>query len=176
MPSPSASPAPDREPASGGSAAPPATGWRVERATIGRLDFIDAAGRRHADVDVVRAFPVSLPAGPVAIVARDGDELAWIDSLADVGPEMQGLLEHELAQREFLPLILRIAAVSDGEPMEWSVVTDRGPRRFTVTHGDDIARAADGGAFITDSCGVRYRIASIPRLDARSRRLLDRMD
>jgi hypothetical protein len=167
-----ATPDPDRDPA----AAPRSTSWRLERATIGRLDFIDAAGTRHTDVDVVRAFPVSLPAGPVAIVARDGDELAWIDSLADVGPETQGLLEHELAQREFLPLILRIVTVSDGEPMEWSVVTDRGPRRFAVTHGDDIARTGDGGAFITDSCGVRYRIASIPRLDARSRRLLDRMD
>lgn len=168
--------APDKTPGDDPPARPRPTAWRLERATLGRLDFIDPSGRRHADVDVVRAFPVSVPAGPVAIVARDGDELAWIDSLTDIGPELQGLLEHELAQREFLPLILRIAAVSDGEPMEWSVATDRGPRRFSVTHGDDITRTPDGGAFITDSCGVRYRIASIARLDARSRRLLDRMD
>jgi hypothetical protein len=66
--------------------------------------------------------------------------------------------------------------VSDGEPTEWGVVTDRGPRRFTVAHVDDIVYAPDGGAFITDSVGVRYTIPQVSRLDARSRRLLDRMD
>lgn len=151
-------------------------GWRLERAEHGRLDFVDVAGQRHGDVDVLRAFPVSAPAGPVVIVAADGAELAWIDPLADLDHPLRGLLETELSQREFLPVIERIEAVSDGEPTEWSVVTDRGPRRFTVAHIDDIVYAPDGGAFITDSVGVRYTIPQVSRLDARSRRLLDRMD
>jgi hypothetical protein len=150
--------------------------WRLERATHGRLDLIDAAGQRHVDVDVLRAFPVSAPAGPVVIVATDGAELAWIDPLADLEQSLRSLLETELAQREFLPVIERIESVSDGEPMEWSVVTDRGPRRFTVAHVDDIVYAADGGASITDSVGVRYTISQVSRLDSRSRRLLDRLD
>ena len=150
--------------------------WRLECASHGRLDFIDAAGQRHGDVDVLRAFPVSAPAGPVVIVATDGSELAWIDPLADLVPHLRSLLETELSQREFLPVIERIESVSDGEPMEWSVVTDRGLRRFTVAHIDDIVYAADGGASITDSVGVRYAIPQVSRLDARSRRLLDRLD
>ena len=150
--------------------------WRLERAAHGRLDFIDAAGQRHGDVDVLRAFPVSAPAGPVVIVAADGAELAWIDPLADIEQPLRGLLETELSQREFLPVIERIESVSDGEPAEWSVVTDRGPRRFTVAHVDDIAYAADGSASITDTVGVRYTIPQVSRLDSRSRRLLDRMD
>ena len=150
--------------------------WRLERAAHGRLDFIDAAGQRHGDVDVLRAFPVSAPAGPVVIVAADGAELAWIDPLADIEQPLRGLLETELSQREFLPVIERIESVSDGEPTEWSVVTDRGPRRFTVAHVDDIAYAADGSASITDTVGVRYTIPQVSRLDSRSRRLLDRMD
>jgi len=176
MPSPTTDPSADRPAGDAGAPSCPPRGWRLERATIGRLDFIDAGGTRHLDVDVVRAFPVSAATGPVSIVSRDGDELAWIDALVDLDAEMRGLLERELSQREFLPVIQRIEAVSDGEPTEWSVVTDRGPRRFTVTHVDDIAHAADGSAFITDSVGVRYRIANVARLDARSRRLLDRMD
>ena len=150
--------------------------WRLERAAHGRLDLIDAAGHRHVDVDVLRGFPVSAAAGPVAIVATDGDELAWIDSLSDLDPPLRTLLEQELSQREFLPVIERIESVSDGEPMEWSVVTDRGPRRFTVAHVDDIVYAADGAASITDSAGVRYSIPQVSRLDSRSRRLLDRLD
>jgi len=165
----------DRSPPSTAPAGP-LPDWRLERASHGRLDFIDAAGRRHGDVDVLRAFPVSAPEGPVAIVGTDGTELAWIDNLARLDPSHRGLIERELSQREFLPVIERVEAVSDGEPMEWSVVTDRGPRRFTVAHVDDIVYGSDGGAFITDSVGVRYQIVQVSRLDARSRRLLDRLD
>ena len=150
--------------------------WRLERAAHGRLDLIDAAGHRHVDVDVLRGFPVSAAAGPVAIVATDGDELAWIDSLSDLAPPLRELLAEELSQREFLPVIERIESVSDGEPMEWSVVTDRGLRRFTVAHIDDIVYAADGSVSITDGAGVRYTIPQLSRLDSRSRRLLDRLD
>jgi hypothetical protein len=150
--------------------------WRLERAAHGRLDLVDAAGHRHVDVDVLRGFPVSAAAGPVAIVATDGDELAWIDSLSDLDPPLRDLLAEELSQREFLPVIERIESVSDGEPMEWSVVTDRGLRRFTVAHVDDIVYTPNGTASITDNAGVRYSIPHVSRLDARSRRLLDRLD
>ena len=72
-------------------------------------------------------------------------------------------------------MIERIESVSDGEPTEWSVVTDRGRHRFNVAHADDIARQADGGVFITDTCGMRYRIRQDAALDSRSRRLLEKM-
>ncbi|MFM8377832.1 MAG: DUF1854 domain-containing protein [Planctomycetia bacterium] len=150
--------------------------WRLERRPHGRLDFIDAEGNVAADVDVLRAFPVSAPAGPVAIVGDNDAELAWIESLAAVEPALRRLLEEELAKREFLPTIERILAVSDGEPAEWSVVTDRGPHRFTVGHADDILRLPDGGAVITDTVGLRYTIPSIARLDGRSRRFFERAE
>jgi len=150
--------------------------WRLERGSHGRLDFVAADGQQHDDVDVLRGFPVSAPAGPVAIVADDGAELAWVDNLADLDPSLKTLLEQELSQREFLPVIERIESVSDGEPTEWNVITDRGPRRFTVAHIDDIVYETNGSAFITDSVGMRYHIAQVSQLDTRSRRLLDRMD
>ena len=150
-------------------------GWRIERHDHGRLDLVDAHGARHHDVDVLRAFPVTAPAGPVAIIAADGGELAWIESLADQPRELRSLLERELAQREFLPVIERIEAVSDSEPSEWTVVTDRGRHRFKVAHADDIARQTDGGVFITDTFGMRYRIPKESSLDSVSRRLLDKL-
>ena len=55
--------------------------WRLERLPHGQLQFIDANGTVHDHVDVLRAFPVTAAQGPVAIVAADGTELAWIDSL-----------------------------------------------------------------------------------------------
>ena len=154
----------------------PAPAWRLERRPHDRLDFIDADGHRHADVDVLRAFPVSAPTGPVAVVGANDEELAWIESLAAIEPELRRLVDEELAKREFLPTIERILTVSDGEPAEWSVLTDRGPHRFTVGHADDILRLADGGAMITDTVGLRYAIPSIARLDGRSRRFFERAE
>jgi len=148
--------------------------WRLERRPHGRLDFIDAEGRPHVDVDVLRAFPISAPAGPVAIVGENDAELAWIESLADVEPGLRRLLEEELERREFVPLIERIEALSEGEPAEWSVVTDRGPHRFKVGHSDDILRLDDDSVVITDTFGVRYRIPRLADLDAASRRLFEK--
>jgi hypothetical protein len=150
-------------------------GWALERHPHGRLVLVDARGRRHTDVDVLRAFPVTAPRGPVAIVAPDGGELAWIESLAEVDPPLRTILEAVLAEREFLPVIRRIEAVSDAEPAEWTVLTDRGPHRFKVGHADDIVRQLDGVAFITDTFGVRYLIPSVDALDGGSRRLLEKM-
>jgi len=130
-------------------------GWRLERHDHGRLDLVDAKGGRHHDVDVLRAFP-------------------WIESLTEQPGELRSLLERELAQREFLPVIERIEAISDAEPPEWTVATDRGRHRFRVAHTDDISRQPDGGVFITDTFGLRYRIPRESALDATSRRLLDK--
>lgn len=148
--------------------------WRLVRQPDGRLDLIDGRGDRHVDVDVLRAFPISAPAESVSIVAADGHELAWIDTLAAVEPELRTLLETELSLRDFLPVIQRIETVSDGEPAEWGVMTDRGRRRFTVSHADDILLQPDGTVFITDACGVRYTIRDLAAVDSRSRRLLEK--
>jgi hypothetical protein len=150
-------------------------GWRIERQYHGRLAFIDTQGTQHDNVDVLRAFPVTAPSGPVAIVSADGTELAWIDSLQDAPAALRRTLEQELAEREFLPVIERIDGVSDSEPAEWSVITDRGPRRFKVAHCDDIVRLPDDSAFITDTDGIRYRIESLTRLSLRERRLFEKM-
>ena len=150
-------------------------GWRLERRADGRLDFVDARGRRHESVDVLRAFPVSAPAGPVAIVAEAGGELAWIDALAAEEPGLRRLVEGELAARELVPVIERIDSVSDSEPAEWIVVTDRGPRSFKVRHADDIARHDDGSAAITDTVGMRYVIPDVAKLGAHGRRLFEKM-
>ena len=150
-------------------------GWMLERHGDGRLDFVDVDGVRHGNVDVLRAFPVSAPTGPVAIVAAAGGELAWIEALSDVEPALRTLLDAELTARELVPVIERIESVSDSEPAEWSVVTDRGLRTFKVRHGDDIDRPPDGSATITDTVGMRYFIPDVAKLGARGRRLFEKM-
>jgi len=117
-------------------------GWRLERHVHGRLDFVAADGSRQTNVDVLRAFPVTAAAGPVAIVAGAGGELAWIDALAEEPADLRALLESH---------------------------------RFKVDSADDIAHQPDGGAFVSDTHGVRYRIPNVDALDGRSRRLFEKM-
>lgn len=155
-------------------AAVPLPGWTLRRRPHGRVDFVGDDGTVHADVDVLRAFPLSAPRGPAAVLAADGSELAWIESIDDLPEPLRTRLLEELSDREFLPTITAIEAVSDTDPAEWTVLTDRGPRRFTLAGPDDVERLPDGSALVSDASGVRYRIASIAALDARSRRLLDR--
>ena len=152
----------------------PAPGWRLVSRPHGHVDFVDGTGKVFTDVDVLRAFPVTVPQGPVAIVSADGDELAWIDSLEEVPEPLRTSIVAELATREFLPFIERIVAISDDDPPAWSVVTDRGHRRFILASIDDVDRLPDGSAFVVDATGVRYRIANIAALDPTSLRLLEK--
>jgi hypothetical protein len=70
-----------------------------------------------------------------------GHELAWIDQLGDLPDELRTLVEAELAQREFMPVITRIVGVASfATPSAWQVETDRGPASFVLKGEEDIRR------------------------------------
>jgi hypothetical protein len=150
-------------------------GERLQRNAFGRLVFTNAAGESFEPVAPVRAFPIQAPAEGVAIVGADGRELAWIERLADLPPAVRGIVEEELASREFMPEITRIDAVSSYvTPTTFSVETDRGPTRFVLDGEEFIRRLAGGTLLIADSHGIHYLIRDPKALDAASRRILDR--
>jgi len=151
-----------------------APNWRLARRSDGTLDLVDAAGVVHADVDVLRAFPISDPNGAVAILGADGAELAWIDERSSLPAADRRLVEAELAVRDFLPVVESIESVTEGEPTHWQVRTDRGPRQFTTANADAIDRRRDGSIVITDTHGIRFLVRDRSGLDARSRRLIDK--
>ena len=165
----------ETRPSDGEAAAAKASlGWRLERGAAGRVALVDGAGRRHDDVDARRAFPVSRPRGPVSLSGSDGRELAWIDSLADLPPDLRRLVEEALASRETVETIVAIRAIGDGRPAEWSVETSRGPCRFRVAHTADVMRREDGSICVIDTAGVRYEIPDTQALDHPGRKLVER--
>jgi hypothetical protein len=141
----------------------------------GRLVWIDADGRQHAGVVVVRAFPISDPRHGIAICDAQGKELVWLADLDALPPPLAQQIEEELAKSEFVPIVRRILKVSAPvEPSEWEVETDRGRTSFVLNSEDDVHELDAQRALITDSHGIRYLIPDIGRLDATSRRLLER--
>ena len=142
---------------------------------FGHLQLTLADGSTHNGVMPVRAFPIAAPDEGVSLVGSDGHELAWIARLSALEPQRKALIEAELAQREFMPVIERLISVSTfATPSQWTVATNRGDTRFTLKAEDDIRRLNTSTLLIADSHGVHYLIQDLAALDRNSKKLLDR--
>ena len=149
--------------------------FELLRDAHGRLVLVAADGTRHIGVAPVRAFPVSRPQRGIALLGADGRELAWLECLEDLPPAQRGLVQDELAAREFMPEIGRIVSVSTyATPSTWRVETDRGPTEFVLRGEEDIRRLPGHALLVSDSHGIHYLIRDAARLDRASRHLLDR--
>jgi hypothetical protein len=149
--------------------------FTLTRNAFGQLCCKTEAGQLYEQVLPVKAFPISLPNECIAIVDRDGHELIWLDNLSEVSAENQRMIQEELANREFMPVLMKITAVSSfATPSTWTVETSRGATQFVLKGEEDIRRISKDTYLISDNHGVQYLIENIQLLDKHSRRLLDR--
>lgn len=149
--------------------------FQLHRDAFGRLVFTGPDGTRHEDVAAARAFPITAPREGVALLSREGRELAWIPDLARLPEDTLRLVEEELAEGEFMPEILRIRRVSGyATPSTWHVETDCGETSLVLKAEEDIRRLAAPTLLIVDSRGIQFLIRDPGALDATSRRILDR--
>ncbi len=149
--------------------------YQLRRNCFGKLEFIGPDGEIHAGVVPVRAFPISAPADGIALVDPYGHELAWINELGDLPEAPRKLVETELAQREFMPVITRIVGVASfATPSTWQVETDRGAATLILKGEEDIRRLTPPALLIADSHGIHFLIPDRSALDQHSRRILDR--
>jgi hypothetical protein len=151
------------------------SGFNLFRNAAGRLEWIDADGTSHEGIVPVRAFPISAPDEGLSLFGDDGHELLWLDSLDELPEEARKLVEIELAQREFMPEVLRIIRVSSfATPSKWQVATDRGETELLLKAEDHIRRLGQSTLLITDGHGISFLIRDIDRMDHHSRKMLDR--
>lgn len=141
----------------------------------GQLTVLDASGRRHENIEPIRAFPISDPEHWVSLCDSTGREVVQVRDLNDLPTEQRELLVSELTRREFVPVIRRIESISSlAEPCEWFVETDRGPTSFVLNSDEHVRKLGQDRALILDSHGLRYLVRDAKQLDAHSRRLLSR--
>ena len=149
--------------------------YSLSRNAFGRLVFTGANGEVRENVVPVRAFPITAPSRGISLVDTDGHELAWIEVLNDLPDEMRRDVETELANREFMPEIKRIEAVSSfATPSIWRVETDRGSTSFILKGEEYIRRLTPIALLITDSQNINFLIRDRTALDHHSRKILDR--
>jgi hypothetical protein len=149
--------------------------FSLTRNAFGRLVFTGADGEAHVGVVPVRAFPIAAPDEGLSIVSPDGHELAWVERLSALPAGVRGLLEDELASRDFAPIIRSIKSVSTfSTPSNWTVDTDRGVTEFVLKTEDDIRRLGEGRLLITGGHGVSFIVQDRLALDRHSKKLLER--
>jgi hypothetical protein len=151
------------------------TDFQLARNALGRLVLTTANGESVEDVVPVRAFPIAAPQAGIALVSPDGHEVAWVDHLDQLSPALRGLVEEELASREFVPEIRRIHSVSSfATPCTWQVATDRGDSELVLKGEEDIRRLSQTMLMIADANGIQFLVRDLQTLDKGSRRILDR--
>jgi Domain of unknown function (DUF1854) len=146
----------------------------LSRNSAGRLELC-LNGEVFPNVTPVRAFPVTAPNEGIALMSKDGKELLWIARLADCEPQFATLVNDELAQRDFMPVISEITSVSSFvTPCTWIVATDRGSTQFILRGEEGIRKLGSGALLITDSYGLQYLVPDYRKLDRACRKILDR--
>lgn len=155
---------------------PVTTSFTLTRNAFGRLVFVGADATAHEGVVPVRAFAISAPDEGIALLSAEGKELQWIERLDTLPEAARALIAEELAQREFMPEIKRIIAISSyATPSTWQVETDRGATALILKSEDDIRRLRGPGALlIADSQGIHFLIRDRQALDAHSQKILKR--
>jgi hypothetical protein len=149
--------------------------FTLQRNAFGRLVLIGADGVAHEGVVPVRAFPIAAPDEGLSLLSAEGHELAWIERCDDLPPAQRALVDEELSNREFVPQIRRLHAVSSfSTPSTWSVDTDLGATRFVLKGEEDIRRIGRAMLLIADSQGLQFMVRDLAALDRHSRRLLER--
>lgn len=146
----------------------------LERNSFGQLVHVAADGSRQ-QVTPVRSFPIAAPTEGIGLINADGEEVAWVERIADLPAASREVLEADLANREFMPVIERIRSVSSfATPSTWEVDTDRGPTSLVLKGEEDIRRLVRPALLIADSRGINFLVRDRYALDAHSKKLLDR--
>ncbi len=150
-------------------------GFSLLKDERGQLTVVDAVGRRHENIEPIRAFPISDPEHWISLCDPNGREVVQVRDLNELSAEQRELLLSELTRREFVPVIRQIESISSlAEPCEWFVETDRGPTSFVLNSDEHVRKLGQDRALILDSHGLRYLVPDAKQLDAHSRRLLSR--
>lgn len=156
--------------------ASPLAGHRLARDAFGRLVLTLPDGTCHEGLHPVRAFPLAEPQAHISLVGTDGRELVWVSHLDQLDAADRALLEHDLAQRECVPVIRRLVSVSTfATPSQWVVDTDRGQAPLLLKAEEDIRRLPERGRLLISSGhGLHFLVPDRFALDRQSRKWLER--
>ncbi|HKX30308.1 MAG TPA: DUF1854 domain-containing protein [Blastocatellia bacterium] len=130
----------------------------------------------YLKVNILRAFPLSEPRRFLSV--RDGSnrEVGLIVDPGDLSAENRKLVEEDLERRYLVPAVTRILSATERfGTVDWTIETDRGPRRFTTQNlRENIQQPTPSRIILNDVDGNRYDIRDLNELSPKSQELLFR--
>ncbi len=163
--------------------APQAVIEKVSRDALGNLE-VRVKGRTDPvkDARVSRCFPWSLPDTYISIRDGDGKELTMLHSLDELDPQSRAVIEEELHDKVFNPVILRVmehkrdfgaSSKRDFGVRSFSVETNRGEVTFHIKSRDDVRILSPVRALFRDPDGNIYEVPNLAALDEHSRKVME---
>lgn len=131
-------------------------------------------GEEYKRVVLSRALPLSMPEDYICIYDIEKNELGIIESVSAFGGDQQALIDNELSQRYFCPVITDILSVKEKfGNFYFDVKIGEYKKNFTVQNLTKNIRYHGEGFDLIDVDGSRYRILDFKKISAKSRRKLE---
>lgn len=140
--------------------------------------FVDAeffTGEKFTELELHRLFPVTGLRRYIALVDKNGDEIAVIRNIDELLPESKKVVEDCLNEYYMIPRIKRFIEMSEKFAIwMWTAETDRGVCTFEIrNHLTAVKPLYDGRVLIKDANDNRYEIPDIKKLDKKSLKMLN---
>ena len=131
-------------------------------------------GKEFKRVILTRTLPLSLPDEYICISDIEKNEVGIIEKIADFSPEQQKLINSELSQRYYCPVIDNIETIKEKMGnFYFDVIIGGVKKSFAVKDITKSIRQHGNAIDVTDIDGNRYRIADFNSIEAKSRRKLE---
>ena len=152
---------------------------KFERTAGGLLNMI-YEGQAYPAVILQRAFPLSRPWEYISVKAyaehRDmSKEIGIIRDVRKLPGENRALVEDELAQRYFVPVIKAITSLKDEYGQVYMAIeTDAGNKRIVAPNATaNFVLLGGDRLLIVDIDGNRYELPSLTAADKKTQRFLE---
>ena len=146
-------------------------------ATPGGFVSLTTVEKNWPRVTIYRAFPFTQPGQYLSVREPDdkAKEIGIIQDLSQWDEATQSLIERQLALRYYMPTILRVHSIKEEYGYAyWSVLTDRGPCRFTISSGSSsVVRLSDSHVIVKDIDENRYEIPDLTKLTPKELKRVD---
>ncbi len=135
--------------------------------------FVDVefyTGEKFKEVELRRMFPITGLTKYIALLDKDGNEIAVIRNIDDLSPESKKVVQNCLTEYYMIPHITRFIKMSEKFKIwMWTAETDKGICTFEIrNHITAIKPLYDGRVLIKDANDNRYEIPDINKLDKKS--------
>ena len=127
-------------------------------------------GKKIEALEPRRLFPISNMSNYITLLDDEGIERGLIVRLSDIDDESRKIINESLDDYYLVPKITKIISITEKSgTIRWTVLTERGEKRFDIRNRNHDIRASKNGKIrICDSDDNRYEIDDYRALDSKS--------